>query len=174
MRTSASILLVTAAVLGAGCTVPSQPAGELPPELRLGGVAFRFYRADALRAFGVAETATLRRDSEVLHAQKVEATLPDGAVPVRVSAPAVEGSLRERTFEASGGVLVTHGTDVARTERARFVPDGKDGHVEGDDPVAITGRGYRLTGAGFTLDPAAGTILVRGGAKLVAGLGEAR
>jgi hypothetical protein len=137
-------------------------------------VAFRFYRADGLSAFGVAESATLRRDSEFLRAYKVEATLPHSEGPVHITAPTGEGSLREKTFEASGGLVVAHGTDVGRTERARFVPEGRDGLIEGDEPVLVTGRGYRLTGAGFTLDPAEGTIRLRGGAKLLAGLTGAK
>jgi lipopolysaccharide export system protein LptC len=135
-------------------------------------VRFRFYRADALHAFGVADAAALRRDSSILRARSVVATLPRGAEPVLITAPTGEGSLRERTFEATGGVMVASGADTAHTERARFEPEGPAGVVRGDDPVVVTGRGYRLTGAGFTLDPEAGTIQVRGRARLVAGLSE--
>ena len=171
MRKTLSILAAIAALAGAGCGRPPQPPRAVPPELRLEGVAFRFYRADALNAYGVAENAALRRDSEVLHAKNVVATLPRGGEPVRITAPTSEGSLRERTFEASGGLVVVRGTDVARTERARFEPEGTSGLVLGDDPVAVSGRGYRLTGTGFTLDPGAGTIVVRGRARLVTGAG---
>ncbi len=166
------ILAAIAALAAAACGAPAQAPGALPPELRLDGVAFRFYRSDALNAFGVAETASLRRDSGVIRARNVVATLPRAGEPVRISAPTGEGSLRARSFEATGGLVVARGADVARTERARFEPGGRDGVVEGDDPVVVSGRGYRLTGAGFTLDPEAGTIVVRGGARLVTGKGE--
>ncbi len=68
--------------------------------------------------------------------------------------------------------MVSRGEDSARTERARYEPepDGGDGLVRGEDPVVVAGRGYRLTGTGFTLDPDEGSIVVRGGARLVAGL----
>ena len=122
----------------------------------------------------MAETAALRRDSSVLRARNVEATLPHAADPVRITAPTGEGSLRDRVFQASGGLVVAHGEDVARTESARFLPEGRAGIVRGEDPVTVTGRGYRLTGTGFTLDPEAGTIQVRGKASLVAGLAEGR
>ena len=175
MRTPAPLIAALTALAGSGCSLPPPAPGALPPELRLETVRFRFYRADTLRAFGVAENATLRRDSSVLHARNVEATLPRGSeLPVLIAAPPGEGALAARTFSATGGLVVSRGTDVARTATARFEPEGREGIVRGDDPVVVTGRGYRLTGAGFTLDPDAGTILVRGGASLLAGLPEGR
>jgi lipopolysaccharide export system protein LptC len=173
MRTPVLILGAIAAFSASGCSRPDQAPGALPPELRLDGVDFRFYRADSLHAFGVAETASLRRDSEVVRARNVVATLPRGGEPVRITAPTGEGSLRDRSFEATGGLVVARGRDVARTESAHFEPEGREGLVEGDDPVVVMGTGYRLTGSGFTLDPEAGTIVVRGGARLVTGAGVA-
>jgi lipopolysaccharide export system protein LptC len=172
MRKTVPILFAIAALAASSCGRPAQAPGALPPELKLDGVAFRFYRADALNAFGTAETASLRRDSEILKARNVLATLPRGGEPVRISAPTGEGSLKDRSFEATGGLVVSRGADVARTERARFEPDGSAGLVRGDDPVVVSGRGYRLTGAGFTLDPEEGTIVVRGGARLLTGTGD--
>jgi hypothetical protein len=146
------------------------------PELKLDGVAFRLYREDTLRAVGDAAAVTFRRDTTELHARDLVATLHgEGPVPVHVTAPAGEGLLSARTFAASGGVEATRGEDVARTARARYEPvDRGDGVVRGDDPVVVSGRGYRLEGAGFTLDPAAGTIVLGGHPRLVAGLAEAR
>lgn len=172
MRNPVPILAAIATLAVAGCGRPPQAPDVLPPELRLDGVAFRFYRSDALHAFGNAETASLRRDSEVLRARNVLATLPrGGAEPVRITAPVGSGSLKDRSFEATGGLVVARGGDVARTASARFEPDAQGGVVRGDEPVTVTGRGYRLTGAGFTLEPDAGTILVSGGARLVTGAG---
>lgn len=165
----------TVASLGCGSASPREQAA-VPPELKLDGVRFRIYRGEALRASGTAETASLRRDSSELRASRLEAVLPRAGAPVALTAPAGEGSLATQTFQASGGVVVSRGGDVARTERARYVPAqagrGRD-LVLGDDPVTVTGRGYRLTGTGFTFDPAAGDISVRGGARLVAGLDAA-
>lgn len=104
----------------------------------------------------------------------MDATLPRDGAPVRITAPAGEGSLMSHVFEVSGGVAVARGDDAAHTERARYEPGEGDGLVRGDDPVVVQGRGYRLDGAGFTLDPAQGNIAVRGGARLVAGLPGAR
>ena len=166
-----SLLAALTVLGGSGCTLPPPASGAVPPELRLEGVRFRFYRNDSLRAYGVAEGATLRRDSSVLRARNIVATLPRGDEPVVITAPAGEGSLRDRTFQATGGILVASGADTARTERARFDPEGSvAGVIRGEDPVIVIGRGYRLTGSGFTLDPEAGSIVVRGGATLVAGL----
>lgn len=174
MRMTAPLIAALTALATAGCTGGSRSQSEaVPPELRLEGVRFRIYRGDVLRAEGESEAASLRRDSSELRARNVVATLPRGGVPVRITAPAGEGSLGSSTFSASGGVLVSRGEDAARTERARYAPQGS-GLVEGDDPVVVSGRGYRLEGNGFTLDPAAGSIVVRGGARLSAGLREAR
>src|SRR5215468_5479772 len=85
--------LTLVAIVGCGGSA-RRDAQAVAPELKLDGVRFRVYRGDTLRAFGEAETASLRRDSSELHAQRVEATLPRGAAtPVRVTAPAGEGSL---------------------------------------------------------------------------------
>jgi lipopolysaccharide export system protein LptC len=69
-------------------------------------------------------------------------------------------------------MTVARGDDIARTERARYEPQPGEGLVRGDLPVVVEGRGYRLEGTGFTLDPASGTVVVRGGARLVAGIGD--
>jgi hypothetical protein len=83
--------------------------------------------------------------------------------------------LTARTFDASGGVVAERGGDTARTPSAHYeATGGKDGLVQGSEPVTVEGRAYRLDGHGFTLDPAAGRIAVGGGARLVAGLPEAR
>jgi lipopolysaccharide export system protein LptC len=171
----AAALLALAALFAAGCgsAVPRDQAA-VPPELRLEGVRYRVYRGEVLRSFGEADTASLRRDSSELRASRLEAVLPRSPTPVHITAPTGDGSLASQVFHASGGVVVSRGDDAARTERARYQPGqgGQDDLVLGDDPVAVTGRGYKLTGKGFTLDPAAGTIVVRGGARLLAGLAE--
>jgi lipopolysaccharide export system protein LptC len=148
----------------------------LAPELKLEGVRFRVYRDDELRASGDAAIVTFRRDSSQLAAREVVAVLPRSPEPVRITAPAATGVASAREFEATGGVTVSRGDDVARTDRARYVPsrDGGAGLVTGDRPVVVEGKGYRLEGTGFTLDPARGDITVRGGARLVAGERGAR
>jgi lipopolysaccharide export system protein LptC len=176
MRMPACIIAAVTALAASGCAGSGpQDQGPVPPELRLEGVRFRVYRGDVLRAFGESRTASLRRDSSELRAHELQATLPRaGAIPVLVTAPAGQGSLATREFEATGGVVVTRAGDTARTERARYEPaeegDEGEGLVRGDDPVTVAGRGYQLTGNGFVLDPADGTIVVRGRASLVAGL----
>lgn len=170
---SRAAVFAFAALAASGCgSAAPQNEATVPPELKLSGITFRIYRGDSLRAFGTAETASLRRDSSELRANDLEAVLPRSPTPVHITAPAGEGTLGTRVFEASGGVVVSRGDDTARTERARFVPGqgGRDDLVLGDDPVTVNGRGYQLTGKGFSLDPAAGTIVVGGGARLLAGL----
>lgn len=170
----AAAALIVSAVPGCRATKPAQEAEGVVPELKLQGVRFRVYRGAGLRAHGQAESAALRRDSSELRVRDVDAILPREPAPVRISAPAGEGSLATREFEAWGGVTVARGDDMVRTERARYEPGPGDGLVYGDDPVVVEGAGYRLDGKGFTLDPAAGTVVVRGGARLVAGAPERR
>jgi lipopolysaccharide export system protein LptC len=172
---AAFLALAALSFTGCGSAVPG-PQAAVPPELRLEGIRFRVYRGDTLRAFGTAVSASLRRDSTELRAKDLEAVLPRSPTPVHVTAPAGEGILATRVFQASGGVVVSRGDDAARTDRARYEPaqGARDERVTGDDPVTVTGRGYNLTGRGFTLDPDAGTIVVGGGARLLAGLGGRR
>lgn len=173
IRAVTLLALVAPLLTWPGCLPErSVEAREVVPELKLEGVRFRVYRGDTLRAFGDAGTASLRRDSSDLAARELVATLPASPAPVRITAPAGEGNLASRVFAASGGVVVSRGEDVARTERARFEPTPGAGTVVGDAPVVVEGPAYRLEGTGFTLDPARGDIAVRGGARLLAG--EAR
>ncbi len=146
------------------------------PQLELDGVHFRFYRESTLRADGEAAHVTYRRDSSEVQAQDLVAILRGGGpVPVTLRAPEGHGVASERTFVATGGVEARRQDDVARTARVRFDPgEGKDVLVRGDDPVTVTGKGYRLEGKSFTLDPATGEIVLSGGARLVAGRGRKR
>jgi lipopolysaccharide export system protein LptC len=170
-RTRAFTVAALCAVGAVGCRSPKgSEARTVVPELKLEGVRFRVYREDTLRAFGVAEIATLRRDSSIVHAEQLEAIVPRGTAPLRLTAPAGEGSLVSRVFEVSGGILATRGDDAARTERARYEPGEDGGIVRGQDPVVLEGPGYRMEGPGFVLDPSAGTIVMSGGARLIAGL----
>lgn len=174
-RAAVVLALAVSSLSELGCR-PETPgeAREVLPELKLEGVRFRVHREGDLRASGHAAAVSLRRDSTEVAARDVEAVLLRGGAPVRIAAPAAEGVMATRVFSASGGLTVTRGDDVARTERARFVPGPGGGRVYGDDPVVIEGRSYRLVGTGFTLEPAAAELSMRGGARLVAGGGERR
>lgn len=165
-------LALAVSLAGAGCRRDKPvEAQAVAPELKLEAVQFRVYRGSDLRAYGKAERASLRRDSTELSALNLEAVLPRSTPPVRITAPAGEGVLATRTFSASGGVTVSRGDDVARTERARYVPDPGGGRVVGEDPIAVEGRSYRLEGKGFTLTPADGVLTIEGGVRLAAGGG---
>ncbi len=168
---AAALALAVSFVTTPGCGPAKPVEGQvLVPELKLEGVRFRVYRDDDLRAFGDAAAVTFRRDSTNLTARDLVATLPRSSEPVRITAPAATGVASARDFTAFGGVTVSRGDDVARTERARYAPaPGRGGLVTGDQPVVVEGKGYRLEGAGFTLDPARGEIALRGGARLLAG-----
>ena len=133
-------------------------AQAVAPELKLEGVRFRVYRGDALRAFGEAETASLRRDSTEVRARNLVATLPARRRPGPHHRPARRGlAPRPASSRSSGGVAVARGDDVARTaQRPLRARPRRRASSRGDEPVVVEGRGYRLDGAGFTLDPAAG------------------
>lgn len=141
------------------------------PEVRLEGVRFRLFRGEALRAEGTARTLTYQRESTGVRAEGLEVRLRERSGEVIVTAPEGDGLVSARTFEARGGLVATRGTDTATTPAARFDPAaGAEGRIVGDQPVELTGKGYRMRGNGFTLDPAEGEIALRGGTRLVAGV----
>jgi lipopolysaccharide export system protein LptC len=147
------------------------------PELKLEGVRFRVYREASQRAHGEASVATFRRDTQRVSAQNLSAVLTTAErETVRIVAPEGGGDLTRQTFDASGGVVATRGTDTARTDRAWYVPTPAPGQglIEGDRPVVVTGTTYRLLGNGFTYDPAVGEIVVQDGTLIETGVGSAR
>jgi hypothetical protein len=169
-------ILAASAVALTGCAESQTGADRgAVPEIRLEGVRFRLFRADALRADGTASAVTYERGTTQIHATDLALTLRERQEPVRLTAPAVDGVVSGRSFLATGGVRAVRGADTAVTEVARFEPaaDGS-GQVVGDRPVELSGPGYRLEGKGFTLDLASGEIAVRGGTRLVTGFRGAR
>lgn len=167
------ILAVSGMALG-GCSKPrAVEQTRAAPELRLEGVRFRLFRGERLRADGTAASLTYQRETTSVQGSDVELRLRQPREVVTISAPLGSGVVSARTFEATGGILAERGTDTARTESARFVPgDGPQGMVIGERPVELAGNGYRMRGNGFTLDPADGQIVLRGGTRLLAGLGR--
>jgi hypothetical protein len=168
---AAAATIVVAALASPGCRGSTRgEAQEVTPEVQLTGVRFRVYRGETLRASGEAARVSMRRDSTELLASGLSAALPpegqSGGEPVLLTAPRGHGIARDRKFSAYGGVTVSRGEDVARTEAARFEPTPAGGVVRSETPVVVEGEGYRLSGAGFELDPQQGTILIHGGARL--------
>lgn len=172
-RAAVPLALAVSILTAPGCR-PEKPAEaqRVVPELKLEGVRFRVHRGGDLRAFGEAAAASLRRDSTEVAATNLEAVLPRSPAPVRITAPEGEGVVSSRVFSAEGGVTVSRGEDVARTERARYLPGPDGGRVVGEDPVVVEGRAYRLAGTGFTLEAATAELAIRGGARLVTGARE--
>lgn len=169
----ATLLMLTATA--PGCRgVDSRETQEVLPELKLEGVRFRVHRGGSLRALGQARSVALRRDSTRLMADGLSAVLPRGGGDVLVTAPEGEGVVSARTYSASGGVTLSRGQDVVRTDRVRWEPSEPGGLLTGDDPIVVEGRGYRLEGTGFVLDPASSELTIRGDARLVAGRGVGR
>jgi lipopolysaccharide export system protein LptC len=160
-----------------GCRANRRPeAQQVPPQLKLEDVRFRVYRGDALRASGDTAQATLRRDSTEVTVRDLVAILrQEDGVPVRVQTASGHGVLAARRFDATGGVVIERGEDVARTPSARYEPSEQGpGLVRGSEPITVEGRGYRLDGPRFTLDPATGDLTIDGGTRLIAGTGAAR
>lgn len=168
--------LAALAVALSGCSRAGQAQeSKTVPELRLEGVHFRLFRGDALRADGTASSLTYQRETTAVRAEQVALRLHERDDDVLLTAPEGQGVVSAKTFEATGGLVAVRGADTARTESARFEPGiGDRGQVVGDRPVELSGKGYRLRGNGFTLDPAVGQIALRGGTRLVAGLGGGR
>jgi hypothetical protein len=169
-RRAATFLIL---FLAAGCR-PAGPVGarQVIPELTMDGVQFQVDRRGVTTASGQAERLTYRRDTTDLAAVDLAMDLVTASGPVRVTAPAGSGHLRDRHFRVTGGLRATRGADEATTDSATSGP-GPDGRVRihGEDPVQMAGAGYRLTGTGFDIDPASGDFTLRGQPRLVTGLG---
>ena len=170
----AALSVLAAAGLPGRCAVRERHA--VAPELKLEGVRFRVYRGDALRAVGEADGHSLRRDSSELRAaepstRRCRATAPRSGSPPRAG----EGSLLSRVFEASGRRgRSRRGDDVARTERARYEPARRRRWSAATSRSSCRAGDTGSTARASPSTPPTGTIVVRGGARLVAGLPEAR
>ena len=177
MRSILLTALVTSLLALAGCgrSGPAD-AAQLLPQLVLEGVRFRIDRDGERRAQGTADMVALRRDTGAVAVRGLALTLLGSEGEVEVRAPMASGLLGERRFSASGGLTALRRTDLAATDAAWYEPGpgGTPGLAKGNGPVVVTGPGYRLTGTGFTLDPASRDLSIRGGARLVSGLKEAR
>lgn len=159
---AASILFLS------GCNGGEPSTRPPPPEVTLERVAFRAWRGPELRASGTADRVVYRKDSGEVIAEGAHATVPRPGVPdLSVSAPELQGDLGTRTWKARGGVVMTRGDATARTPSARWAES--DGIVRGDEPMVVTGPGYRLAGPAFSADPTTGNVEIRGGVRLVAG-----
>ena len=155
-----------------GCRQSSQGSSEdLVPGLKLEGVQFRVYRGSALRASGTASRADYRRATDELLARNLTTDLvaPSGG-DARLTAAEGQGKLKERTFTASGGIVLERADATARTASATYVA-GPPPLIRGVEPVTVDGTGkaaWKLTGKGFTADPRSGDLTVGGGVRLEA------
>lgn len=136
--------------LGSACALPA-PAdtGELPPELVLQGVRLEVYRGEALEAVGQARTASFRAGTGEVSAAGVGVRFL-GAEPageVQLSAARVEGNLRDRTGEASGGVRLEDAAGTVGTAPGATF-DGTARRAEGPGPVEVRGPGFTSRGEG--------------------------
>jgi hypothetical protein len=130
-------------------------------------IQFRAWRGGDLAASGTAARATLRRDTGTVRALDAHVDVPRPGEPgVSASAPVLTGDTRTRSWKGEGGIVLTRGDVEARTASARFAE--ADGRVRGDEPVVVTGPGWRLSGPAFTADPRSGDVEIHGGARLVA------
>ena len=142
----------------------------MPPELTFDGLTYRVYRGPELVAEGDAVRAVFRRDNADLTAQQITARFPSsGDRPEsRIAARQGTGNLRQRRFQATGGVRAVQGDEVAVTDEARY--DAADGLVRGDRPIEVRGANHLLVrGPAFTLDPREERLTVAGGAHITAG-----
>ncbi|MDR0966521.1 MAG: hypothetical protein LBM75_08500 [Myxococcales bacterium] len=146
---------ILAALTGLSCAAAPAPEtqGELPPELILEGVTYRYYEGSTQTVSGKAARATYRNETGEIGADELFALLHDeakGSVEARGSH--VLGSLLLRWADAEGGVemLDVNGTK-ATTESASF--DARRRRFFGETPVDVFGEGFDATAtSGFSLN----------------------
>jgi hypothetical protein len=173
-RISAFLSAFVALAMLGGCH-PEQTRGntDVPPELIFEGLTYRVYRGSVLTADGDAARVAFRRDNADLAARQITTRFPSsGDRPeARIAAREGAGNLRQRNFQAWGGVRAEQGDEVAVSEQARYA--AADGLVRGDRPIEVRGGSRLLVrGPSFTLDPREQRLTVMGGAHITAG--EAR
>lgn len=149
-------LLALLAVLGAPACAATPPSdtGEMPPEILLKGVGFRFFRGSELRAVGRAEKATFKKDTGDGTAQGVRARfLPsESRSELEIVTRELTGNVRTQQAVATGGVRLSETGGAAGVTRSARL-DGLIRKAEGDDPVDVVGAGYRMHAeSGFALD----------------------
>ncbi len=175
MRFTRYLLTAILASTNVGCGGSgAKEEDRLAPELKLEEVHFRVFRDARLAARGSASRATYRRDTGDYTAEGVEAFLAGAGQPgwSRLTASRAAGNPGTRDLSTSGGVRFERGGEVAVSDEARYDPG--DRLVHGDRPLVLRGGEWTLEGPTWLLDPSAGAVLVRGGARVVAGPGEAR
>lgn len=151
----------------AGCGAPVQGEAAAPPQVVLEDVRFQSWRGAEPSATGTAARVVYRKSSGDVEAQEARVvSARPGAPEMTVQAARLAGDGSARAWRASGGVVLTRGDAVARTASARW-SEG-DGLVRGDEPVVVSGPGWKLEGPAFVADPASGDVSIRGGARLVA------
>ncbi|HEX9290346.1 MAG TPA: LPS export ABC transporter periplasmic protein LptC [Anaeromyxobacteraceae bacterium] len=169
-RFSASLAALTFLALSSGCGVANQQGNEeVPPELTFDNFRFRVYRGPVLTAEGDAVHASFRRDTADLAADRIRLRIPATATraEARITAARGSGNVKDRRFEASGGVRAEQGDQVATTAQARYT--AADRLVHGDQPVEVRSGSLTVRGPGFTLEPDDQVLRIEGGAHVVAG-----
>lgn len=99
--------LLAAGMMLAGCGAgEGREAEEVPPGITLQGVRFHAYRGATLAATGEAATASFRRDSTDLTAERLVVRVParPGEPDDVVEAPRASGNLRAGAAHLQGGV----------------------------------------------------------------------
>ena len=170
-RISAFLAAVIALATTGACH-REQPQGttDVPPELTFDGLTYRVYRGPVLTADGTAAHARFRRDNSDLSADQITSRFPSSGdrAEARIAARQGAGNLRQRQFDAWGGVRAEQGDEVAVTERAHY--DAADGLIRGDRPIEVRGGGRLVVrGPSFTLDPRQQRLTIEGGARITAG-----
>jgi hypothetical protein len=162
-------------ILATGCRPGrSGVARQVIPQLIMDGVQFQVDRGGVTTSTGQADRITYRRDTTDVSAVNLTMDLTGETSPIRVTAPAGAGQVRDRRFRVTGGIRASRARDTARTESATISPGaGGQTAISGEEPVEVDGPGYRLTGTGFDLDPASGDLTIRGQPHLDSGLGTA-
>lgn len=164
--------VLSAGLLLCACRPARPVVEEPPPQVTFERVRLRSFRGEQTVAQGTADRLTFQPGTSLLSAERARVVLPPqsgpqpaddrglqaqptaaAAAPVAVELEAARatGHLASRQAQGSGGVQWRQqGGASGRTQSASI--DGQARVVTGDQPVEVSGDGYRLSAGGFRLD----------------------
>lgn len=149
------------------CVQPSTGEGA-PPAIALHGMTLRQYPQDKEVRVARAEVVTYERNTGVVAGRAIVVDLPPGQEFQRggatISLEQAQGDIEGKGAAAQGPIRVETGAgDVGETVGSMW--DGEQEMLWGDQPVAVRGPNYALTGGTYRYHADAQTLALQDGVE---------